>query len=141
MKKFKKFIAAFLALVFAISLAVPAFAAGLLTFDKNDAEKTALTAAKAKYAIEGVSTDTISTAKLTKMSYSKSDSTFKCTVRADRVHKYTCEIKVNKVLGAELALPDNTQYVEQNVVAAFFGQFFEGVAYFFIKLVGADGPK
>lgn len=111
---------------------------------KVTAEKAlnlALTAAKSKYAIEGVSGDVAAKAVVTKLKYNKKSGSFAVTIRADRVNKYTCDISVKKFFSAEIGMPENSEYVHQGKIAAFFCQGAEKFSYFFIRLFKQDGPR
>ena len=107
-------------------------------FTKEDAEKVALTAAKAKYATEGVSGDIAGEATVTKMKYNKDSGEYSVTVRAKRIYKFKCDVSVKNVLGMELGVPENTEFTEQGKIGAFFGQGFEKISWFFIRILGKD---
>lgn len=114
---------------------------GGVKFTKEKAGTTALTSAKAKFAIEGVSADIAEKAVITKMKYNKKSNTYSVTVRANRVHKYVCTIKITNILGNELGMPDDSEYTKHNALSGFFGQGCEKFSYFFIRLFKGDGPK
>ena len=109
-------------------------------FNKDKAIKAALTAAKARFATEGVSLSVSSEAIVTKVRYDADKNSYSVTVRAQRIYKYECDISVRNVFGTELGMPENSQYTEQGKVRAFFGQLFEKAAYFFIGIFGKDEP-
>lgn len=169
MKKAKSLICIFIALLLTLTIFIPVFAvsekdkstevpapapqeegsvsdsaekpAGKLKVTTEKAKNIALTAAKSKYAIEGISADISDSADVTKLKYNKKSGSYAVTIRAKRIHKYTCEISVKQFLGAEIGMPENSEYVLQGKVSAFFGQGAEKFSYFFIKLFGQDGPK
>lgn len=145
MKHFiKKLTAVLLVILTVFSLMIPVFAADSSDDKKITTEKAikiALAAAKAKYAIEGIPSDVTEKATVTKIKYNKGTSSYDVTVRADRVYKYTCTVSVKNFLGAELGVPENTNYIKKNAVSGFFGQLGERIAYFFIKLFRMDEAK
>ena len=110
-------------------------------FDAEKAVNAALAAAKSRFGTEGVSSDIVTKAVVSKMKYSKSAGSFDVTVRAGFVHKYTCTLTVKTFLGAEIGMPDDSEYTRQGIIPAIIGFGFEKVSYFFIRLIGADGPK
>lgn len=109
-------------------------------FDKERAVTAALTAAKARFAVEKIDIDTISTATVTKLKYNKKDSSYSVTVRAKRIHKYECRLSVKNFLGAQIGLPEDSTYEKCGKVSSFFGQGFEKISYFFIRLFNMDEP-
>lgn len=105
------------------------------------ASNVAMTAAKAKYAIEGISSDITKDAVVTKVKYDKSNGAYYIVIRADYIYKYECKVTVTSILGNELGVPEDSIFTEQGKVAGFCGQIFEQICYFFIRLVGMDAPK
>lgn len=110
-------------------------------FNKERALTAALTAAKARFAVEKIDTDTISVATVTKLKYNKKDSSFSVTVRAKRIHKYECRLSVKNFLGTEVGIPEDSTYKKQGKIPSFFGQGFEKISYFFIRLFNMDEVK
>lgn len=110
-------------------------------FTKEKAAAAALTAAKSRYASEGLDIDTISRAVVTKLKYSKKDSSFYVTVRAKRIYKYECQISVKNFLGAEIGLPEDSAYEKCGKLSSFFAQIFEKISYAFIRLFNMDEVK
>lgn len=171
MKLIKRITAVLLTLLLAFSFVLPAFAAepedkedtALLSSQADDfvddpessendasddtvlttekAIKVALTAAKARFAAEGISTDISKTADVTKVRYDKKTGTYHIIIRAKRIYKYECNVAVKTLLGTQLGLPEDSVYTEQGKVASFFSQGAEKFSYFFIRLFGKDGPK
>ncbi len=143
MVRTKKFVSVLLVVLTLFSLALPAFAASASAddektakFDFADAEKIALTAAKSKMILEGLPNDLVSDAYVTKASFNDETGRYKVIVRVERKYKYTCYIATNTILGKEIGFIADSQFDEQNIVKAFFGQLFEKIAYFFIKKFG-----
>ena len=141
MIKTKKIISVFLVILTMFSLAVPAFAESEDTaqsassvFDLEDASKVALTAAKSKMILEGLSSDVSGQTVVTKVSYDKENTRFKVTIRSQYKFKYSCVIAVKEIFGKEIGYIADSTFEEQNIVKGFFGQGFEKVTFFFIKL-------
>lgn len=134
----KKILSAFLVVLMLLAFLIPAFAAkdenGKKIFTLDDAQTVAITAAKSKMILEGVSGDESKDAAITKIKYNKKDDSFTVTVRAQYVNKYVCTISVSKIFGNEVGYLGDSEFTKQNKVAGFFGQSFEKIGYFFIKL-------
>lgn len=144
MLKAKKPISILLALLMLFSLMLPVFAEEeteaddkkTFTFGISNAESVALTAAKSKMILEGLPNDLASKAYVTKASFNDETGRYKVVVRAERKYKYTCYIATNNLFGREIGFIADSDFEEQNIVKAFFGQMFEKIAYFFIKKFG-----
>ena len=138
MKYVKRIISLLLVLLMTFAVALPALAAkdenGKKIFTLSDAEKVALTSAKSKMILEGVPGEASNEAIITKIKYNKKDDSFSVTVRAQYINKYICTVSVSKILGNEVGFLGSSEFTQQNKVAGFFGQTFEKIGYFFIKL-------
>lgn len=138
MLKAKKPISILLVILTLISLMIPVYAASESdekpsTFDFADAEKVATTAAKSKMILEGLPNDLVSDAYVTRVSFNSETGRYKVIVRVERKYKYTCYIATNTILGKTIGFIADSEFEEQNIVKAFFGQMFEKIAYFFAK--------
>lgn len=143
MVKTKNFISVLLVILTLFSLMLPAFAEESTTSDKTvstfdfaDAEKIALTAAKSKMILEGLANDVASDAYITKVSRNSDSGRYTVVVRAERRYKYTCEISTSVILGKTIGFIADSEFAEQNIVKAFFGQMFEKIGYYFTKKFG-----
>ena len=142
MIKTKKVISVFLVILALFSLSVPAFAesednaqqASSSVFDFEDASKVALTAAKSKMILEGLSSEVSGQTVITKVSYDKANDRYKVTVRSQYKFKYSCVISIKEIFGKEIGYIADSTFEEQNAVKGFFGQGFEKISFFFIKL-------
>ena len=142
MIKTKKIISVFLVILALFNLSVPAFAEGendaqqasSSVFDLEDASKVALTAAKSKMILEGLSSEVSGQTVVTKVSYDKANGRYKVTVRSQYKFKYSCVISIKEIFGKEIGYIADSTFEEQNVVKGFFGQGFEKFTFFFIKL-------
>lgn len=103
------------------------------TFTYKDAAKAALSAAKSKYIIEGLSNESAGEAVVTKVSYDEESKLYSVTVRSGNKHKYTCTVSVSSLLGKELGFVGDGVYTQQNVVWGFICKQFEKLSYFFFK--------
>lgn len=138
MKKTKIILPVILILVIVLGFIIPLFSFASIQPADNKAAKAALTAAKTKFSIEGVSKDAVDNAVITSVKCDKKNSVLSITVRADRVHKYVCDIKTNKFLGQEVKVPDSSSYANESGFSAFFSQMFEKIGYFYSHLFKSD---
>lgn len=142
MIKTKKIISVILVILAIFSFASPAFAdsgesgqsASSSVFDLEDASKVALTAAKSKMILEGLSSEVSGQTVITKVSYDKANGRYKVTVRSQYKYKYYCVVAVKEIFGKEIGYIADSTFEEQNIVKGFFGQGFEKISFFFIKL-------
>lgn len=102
-------------------------------FDHTDAASAALSAAKSKFIIDGLSSEMAEKSIVTKLSYNKDEKIYTAVVRSGYKHKYTCTVAVNTVFGKELGFVNDGEYSTQNIISAFFCQQFEKLSYFFFK--------
>lgn len=105
-------------------------------FSWEKAASIAVTAAKSKMILEGLTTEITDKAAVTRITYDKDAGTYKAVIRSQFKHKYICKIATSEVLGKTIGYLADSEYQEQNVVRGFFGWLFEKIAFFFIKLFG-----
>ena len=141
MIKTKKIISVFLVVLALFSLSMPAFAesddakaASSSVFGFEDASKVALTAAKSKMVLEGLSSEVSGQTVITRVSYDKKNDCYKVTIRSQYKFKYTCVISIQEIFGKEIGYIADSAFEEQNIVKGFLGQGFEKFTFFFIKL-------
>lgn len=103
------------------------------SFNYEDAERAALSAAKSKFIIDGLSNEEAGEAVVTKVSYDEEENLYSVTVRSGNKHKYTCTVSVSNVFGKELGFVGDGVYTQQNVVWGFICKQFEKLSYFFFK--------
>lgn len=143
----KKLLSLTLTLLMLFSFMLPAFAETTVAdttaatetenkeegFNYEDAARTAVTAAKSKFIIDGLSNEEASLAQVTKMSYDEGENTYNVTVRSGNKHKYTCTVSVGNVFGKELGFVGDGEHIQQNAVWGFICKQFEKLSYFFFR--------